>query len=63
MVILLHKTYLVKVTTKREGSKILKILTTWFMDDLLLFFLALQQIPKEMCAHIGMLDAPFFIKN
>ena len=32
MTILLHKPYLVKVTTK-WGSKIPKILTTWFMDD------------------------------
>ena len=34
MTILLHKPYLVKVTTKGEGgSKIPKILTTWFMND------------------------------
>ena len=34
MTILLHKPYLVKVTTKGGGgSKIPKILTTWFMDD------------------------------
>ena len=34
MTILYHKAYLVKVTTKGEGgSKIPKILTTWFMDD------------------------------
>ena len=32
--ILLHKPYLVKVNTKGGGgSKIPKILTTWFMDD------------------------------
>ena len=34
MTILLHKPYLVKVTTKGEGgSKISKNLTTWFIDD------------------------------
>ena len=34
MTILLHKPYLVKVTTKGErGSKMPKKLTTWFMDD------------------------------
>ena len=34
MTILLHKPYLVKVTTKGEGvSKIPKNLATWFMDD------------------------------
>ena len=34
MTILLHKPYLKKVTTKEGGgSKIPKILTTWFMDD------------------------------
>ena len=34
MTILLHKPYLVKVTTKGGGgSKISKNLTTWFMDD------------------------------
>ena len=36
MTILLHKPYLVKVTTKGEGgcgSKIPKHLTTWLMDD------------------------------
>ena len=34
MTILLHKPYLVKVTTNGGGgSKIPKILITWFMDD------------------------------
>ena len=34
MTILLHKPYLVKVTTKGGGgSKIPEILTTWFMND------------------------------
>ena len=33
MTILLHKPYLVKVTTQGRGSKIPKNLTTWFMDD------------------------------
>ena len=37
MAILLQKPHLVKVTTKgKGGSKIPKILTTWFMDDPLL---------------------------
>ena len=39
MTILLHKSYLIKVTTKGGGgSKIPKNLTTWFMDD-----------PKDNC--------------
>ena len=33
MTILLHKPYLVKVTTMGGGVKIPKNLTTWFMDD------------------------------
>ena len=34
MSILLHKPYLVKLSTKGEGgSKMPKILSTWFMDD------------------------------
>ena len=34
MTILLHKPFIIKVTTKGEGeSKIPKILTTWFMND------------------------------
>ena len=33
MTILLHKLYLVKWTTKGEGSKISKKLSTWVMDS------------------------------
>ena len=33
MIILLHKPYLVKVTTKGEGVEIPKNLTTYFMDE------------------------------
>ena len=32
-IIFLNKPYLVNVTTKGEGIKILKNLTIWFMDD------------------------------
>ena len=39
MTILLHKPYLVKVTTKGGGgSKMPKNVTTWFMDDPLVLY-------------------------
>ena len=44
MTILLHKTYLVKVTTKGgQNSKISKKFTTWFMDDPLVHILGVKK--------------------
>ena len=47
-IICLNKPYFVNVTTKGEGVKILKNLTTWFMDN-----------PYAMIISIVFLHGPF----